>query len=100
MYARKELLKWSKARALRKFNALNVAKFIYKQIACRFGVLEEIVFNGGLENLEEVKQLIRRLGVKYIKISAYNPRANGLVKGGYKPVLAILRKLKDARSKN
>ena len=30
------------------------------------------MFNGGLENLKEVKQLTRRLGVKYIKISAYN----------------------------
>ena len=85
---------------MRKFNALNVAKFIYKQITCRFKVLEEIVFNGGLKNLKEVKQLTRRLGVKYIKISAYNPRVNGLVEGGYKPVLATLRKLKDAGLKN
>ena len=58
------------------------------------------MFNGSLENLREVKQLTRRLGVKYIKILAYNLRANGLVKQGYKPVLAMLRKLKDARLKN
>ena len=85
---------------MRKFNTLNIAKFIYKQIACRFRVLEEIVFNGSLENLKEVKQLTRRLGVKHIKISAYNLQANRLVKGGYKPVLATLRKLKDAGLKN
>ena len=58
------------------------------------------MFNGSLENLKEVKQLTRRLGVKYIKISAYNPRANGLVKGGYKPILTTLRKLKNAKLKN
>ena len=58
------------------------------------------MFNGGLENLKEVKQLTRRLGVKYIKISAYNLRANRLVKEGHKPILATLRKLKDARLKN
>ena len=58
------------------------------------------MFNGSLKNLREVKQLTRRLGAKYIRISAYNLRVNGLIKGGYKPVLATLRKLKDARLKN
>ena len=58
------------------------------------------MFNGSLKNLREVKQLTRRLGAKYIKILAYNLRANGLVKGGYKPILATLRKLKDAKLKN
>ena len=58
------------------------------------------MFNGSLKNLGEVEQLTRRLGVKHIKISAYNLRANGLVEGGHKPVLATLRKLKDAGLKN
>ena len=42
------LSRWAKVKALRQITAKDVAKFVYEDICCKFGVPLELLFDKGL----------------------------------------------------
>ena len=56
-----------------------IADFIFQDILCRWGGLEEIVTDNGPPYIAALDILASRYGIRHIRISGYNSRANGIV---------------------
>ena len=48
--ARSDFLGWVEARALARADSVSVARFLYKNVICRYGVLRKVILDGGPEN--------------------------------------------------
>lgn len=64
---------------LRHENARSIATFIFEDILCRWGGIEEIVTDNGPAFVQAAEYLSSRYKVNHIKISPYNSQANGPV---------------------
>lgn len=97
--ARDDLSGWVEGRPLKERLARNVARFIWDDIICRFGLYGKLVVDGGTENKEVVEELTARYGIRRIEISAYHPQSNS-VERGHKPIKDALSKLSNAGKGN
>lgn len=84
---------YPEARALRKADSKSVAKFLYEDIICRWGVFLELSVDGGPENKSVVIALAKHYGIHRIQASAYNSKAQGLIERGHRPLIVALAKL-------
>lgn len=97
--ARDDLSGWVEGRPLREKTAPAVARFLWEDIVCRFGLYGRMVVDGGTENKAMVKQLTEKYGIRRIEISAYHPQANS-VERGHQPIKDSLSKLANAGKGN
>lgn len=81
--ARDDLSGAAEGRKLKKASAQSVANFIFEELLCRYGAIQEIVTDNGPETKAATEELIRRYGIHQIRISAYNSQANGVVERGH-----------------
>jgi len=56
-----------------------IGAFIFKEILCQWGAVEDIVTNNGTTYVATLNWLADRYGIRHIRISAYNSQANGIV---------------------
>jgi len=77
--ARCALSSYVEWRALGKVDAAVIARFLYEDVLCRWGCIQEIVTDNGPEVQGAVEELLEKYRIEHIKVSAYNKRANGLV---------------------
>jgi hypothetical protein len=77
--ARCSLSSYPEHRKLRKENRSTIDVFIFKDILCRWGALEEIVTDNGPAFVEALNWLAEQYGIHHICISPYNSQANGIV---------------------
>uniref|UniRef100_A0A0W0FNN2 Integrase catalytic domain-containing protein n=1 Tax=Moniliophthora roreri TaxID=221103 RepID=A0A0W0FNN2_MONRR len=77
--ARCALSNWSEARAIRDEKAKTIGEWIFEDILCRWGPVEEIVTDNAPQLELVMKWLDGRYGVRHIKISPYNSQANGKI---------------------
>ena len=97
---RSDLSGWVEAKPLRTFSSRAVADFLWEDVICRHGCLGKLIIDGGSENKEAVAELGRRYKVKGIVVSAYHPKANGMIERGHKPIVDSLSKMSDRGSTN
>ena len=97
--ARDDLSGWIEGRPLKQKLAKHVGRFIWEDIICRFGLYGKLVVDGGRENMEFVKELTDKYGIKRIEISAYHPQANS-VERGHQPIKDCLSKLANSGKGN
>ena len=81
--ARDDLTLGSEGKALRGLTSKAVFQFLNEYIYCRYGAFDEIVTDNGSETKGAVDTLNTRLGIKHIRISPYNSKANGVVERGH-----------------
>jgi len=81
--ARDDLSRASEGRALKNNDSISLMRFFWEQIYCRYGAIAEIVTDNGPEVKGAFDQLLRRLKIPQIRISAYNKQANGVVERGH-----------------
>ncbi len=98
--ARCDLSGWVEAKLLRTLSSRAVADFLWEDVICRHGCLGKLIIDGRSENKEAVAELGRRYKVKRIVISAYHPKANGMMERGHKPIVDALSKMSDRGSTN
>jgi transposase InsO family protein len=84
--ARDSLTAWPEWRALRTETAHTLAAFIFEEILCRWGAVEEIVTDNGTAFVAALDRLAERHGIRHIRISAYNSRANGIVERQHRTI--------------
>jgi transposase InsO family protein len=84
--ARCSLSAWPEWRALRVETARTLAAFVFEDILCRWGALEEIVTDNGAAFVAALGYLADRYGIRHIRISAYNSRANGIVERQHRTI--------------
>jgi hypothetical protein len=80
------LTAWPKWRALRVKTARTLAAFVFEDILCRWGAVEEIVTDNGAAFVTALDWLADRYGIRHIWISAYNSRANGIVERQHRTI--------------
>lgn len=90
--ARCSLTSYPEFRALKAENARTISRFIYEDILCRWGALEEIVTDNGPAFVAAAKYLVDRYHIHHIRISPYNSQANGPVERRHLDVREALMK--------
>jgi len=81
--ARDGLTGASEGRKLRKATSHAVANFIFEELLCRYGQIQQIVTDNGSEVKGAVRHLLDRYNISQIRISPYNSAANGVVERGH-----------------
>ena len=56
-----------------------MGKFIFEDLLCQWGAVEEIVMDNGVPIVAGVEWLAKKYHVMHIHISAYNKQANGIM---------------------
>ncbi|KAF5355069.1 hypothetical protein D9756_005757 [Leucocoprinus leucothites] len=79
VHARCSLSSYPEWRMLRLENARTLGAFIFEDILCRWGAVEEIVTDNGPAFVQATEFLSQRYKINHIRISPYNSRANGPV---------------------
>ena len=82
-------------RMLRSETSRSLADWIFQDIICRWGSLSEIVSDNGPAFVKALTELEGRYGIKHIRISGYNSRANGVVERTHFDVRQALFKASD-----
>ncbi len=95
VHARCHLTSWPEARALQKENAESIGRWLFEDIICRWGCLVEIVTDNGPPFIKAVKWLADKYGIRGIRISPYNSRANGSIERPHWDIRQMLYKATD-----
>lgn len=90
--ARCSLSAWPEWRALRSETGRTLGSFIFEEILCRWGAVEEIVTDNGTAYVAALDWLATKFGIRHIRISAYNSRANGVVERQHRTIRESLVK--------
>ena len=91
--ARCSLSAWPEWRALRTETGRTLGAFIFEEILCRWGAVEEIVTDNGTAYVAALDWLATKFGIRHIRISAYNSRANGIVERQHRTIRDSLVKV-------
>ena len=83
----------TETKAIRHDRAKVIAKFFLKQIILRYGIVQEVVTDNGPSFSKEFAELLKRHGIRHIRISPYNSQANGVVERGHYNIREALVKL-------
>ena len=85
--------KWVEAASYAVLKAKHVAWFIENNIICRYGVLQEIIFDNGLHFEGEVNTIMELYIIEHHKSSPYRPQTNREIEAGNKSIGNILTKM-------
>ena len=78
--ARCSLSAWPEWHTLRSETGHTLRAFIFEEILCRWGAVEELVTNNGTAYVAALDWLATKYDIRHIRISAYNSWANGIIK--------------------
>jgi hypothetical protein len=93
LHARCSMSAYPEGRALRSENANAIATFIFQDILCRWGAVEEIITDNGTPFIKALEILGKKYRIHHIRISAYNSRANGVVERQHRSAREVLVKI-------
>jgi hypothetical protein len=80
---------------LRSENGRAIGSFIFEEILCRWGAVEEIVTDNGPGMVAGLEYLAHQYGIRHIRLSPYNHRGNGIVEKQHFSVRESLMKAAD-----
>ena len=95
LHARCSLSAYPEARPIRSESARLIATFVFEDIMCRWGAVEEIITDNGAPFVKAIEYMRKRWGVMHIRISGYNSRANAVVERAHRSVRESLIKTCD-----
>ena len=90
--AREDLTNQVEGQALRNKTTVAVCWFLLEDVICRYGCVGNIVGDRAELDANESKELFSRIGVKLSLITTYNPKVNGKVERGRRPIIKALVK--------
>ena len=95
------LSRWAEARAVRQITAKDVAKFVYEDICCKFGVPMEILSdNGPGFNADLLDFLFEKMKINHRYTTPYYPQCNGMNERFNGVLMQILSKVTEHHGKN
>ena len=92
VHGRCGLSSWAEGRPLREEKARAVAMWLFEDIICRWGCLVEIVTDNSPIYRAAVAWLEQKYGIKGIRISSYNSKANGKIERPHWDIRQMLYK--------
>jgi hypothetical protein len=84
---------------LRKENRSTISAFIFEEILCRWGALEEIVTDNSLAFVEALNWLVEQYRIHHIHISPYNSQVNRTVKSHHLDVREATMKVRNGEKR-
>ena len=75
------------------------AKFLCKDIICRFECFESIVTNENIKNKAVTKELLNRYKIRIKLISTYHASTNEIIKKEHRSLINVLSKLVENKIK-
>ena len=90
------LIAWPEWRKLKKENGRTLGSFIFEEILCRWGGVEEIVTDNGPAMVAALEWLSEKYHINHIRISAYNSKANSVVERSHRTIRDSLVKACDS----
>lgn len=100
VHARCSLSSYPEWRMIRAENARSIARFIYEDILCRYGMVKEIVSDNGRPYEVALDHLKEKYQVTNIRISPYNSQANGPIERRHYDVQEALMKATNGREQD
>ena len=82
-------------RMLRQETRQVLGVFIFEDILCRWGALEEIVTDNGPAFVKALNYLAKRYKINHIQISPYNSQVNSIIERAHRPLWESLIKAVD-----
>ena len=73
--------------------AKTVAKFLWKDIICRFKCFESIIMNKNFENKVITEELLNRYRIRTKLTSTYHASINEMIEKEHRPLIHVLSKL-------
>ena len=92
VHGRCGMTSWMEGRPVRDENGKTIANWLFEDIICRWGCIKEIVTDNGSPYRSAVGWLEQKYGIKGIKISPYNSKANGKIERPHWDVRQMLFK--------
>jgi hypothetical protein len=86
------LTAWPEWHTLTSETRVTIGNFIFENILCRWGAVEEIITDNRTAFVSAVEHLVQKHSIHHIHISAYNSHANGLVERQHYPVREAIMK--------
>jgi hypothetical protein len=93
VHARCSLSGYPEARPLRSENAKAIGDFLFEEILCRWGAVEEIITDNGAPYIKALEYMTEKWGIHHIRISGYNSRANGVIERPHRTFRETLMKI-------
>jgi len=84
--ARDSLTGWPEWKALTRETGRTIGQFIFDEILCRWGGLEEIVTDNGTPFVAALDWIAEHYHIYHIRISAYNSQSNGVVETTHRTI--------------
>ena len=84
--------KWVKAESYSIVGSKQMARFIEKNIICRYGLPHHVVTNNGVQFRADTEALLKEYKIEHHRSSPYRPQANGAVEAANKNIKRILAK--------
>ncbi|XP_048229331.1 uncharacterized protein LOC125369931 [Ricinus communis] len=85
--------KWFKAKSFTNVGARQMARFIERNLICKYGVPHHAVTNNEVQFMGETAKLLVEYKIEYHRSSPYNPKSNGAVEATNKNLNKILLKM-------
>jgi hypothetical protein len=92
VHARDALTAWPEWRALTAETGVTLGNFVFEEVLCRWGAVQEIVTDNGAAFISAVEHLSAKYGINHIRISGYNSQANGIIERQHYPVREAIMK--------
>jgi hypothetical protein len=92
IHGRCGMTSWMEGRPVREENGKTIANWLFEDIICRWGCIREIITDNGSPYKSAVTWLEQKYGIKGIKISSYNSKANGKIERPHWDVRQMLYK--------
>jgi hypothetical protein len=71
---------------LKKENGRTLGAFLFEEVLCRWGGIEEIVTDNGTPFIAALDWLAEKYSIRHIRISAYNSKANRIVERSHRTI--------------
>lgn len=94
------LTSYAEGRALKDQKGRSIALWMYEDILCRWGGLEQIVTDNGEPFKAATHWIESKWGIKHIKISPYNSQANGAIERPHWDIRQMLYKATGDKNVN
>ena len=94
---RNDLTEWMKTRVLFNLKTKTVAKFLWKNIICRFECFESIVMNENFENKIVTEELLNRYRIQIKLTSTYYVLINEMIEKEHRSLINTLSKLIESK---
>ena len=88
--------KWVEAESFTSVGSKQMARFIERNIICRYGLPHHIVSDNGVQFQSEMAILLQHYKVEHHRSSPYRPQANGTVEAANKNIKRILAKMVES----